>query len=540
MNQLDQQSPPLAAHEPVISPVGAKIDLADPSSPLARYYLSASQVVAVGLLGLVFVVTSAFPLWHTDIWGHMKFGQWILEQGRLPEHEPFCPWSDHEKEFSQFYTLSQTGFYLIYRLGGWLAGGDEAAQMAGGVEMLRLALAVLTVLWLALLLAAFRRLSGSLPVALAGVGAVLLLDASSLPIIRPQVFGQVFFAALLVALSRPVLSRRALVGLPLLLAVWANSHGSYIVGLGFLGICLVGRCLEARGGGGSAGRAFWADLPVRRLALATAASTLAVAFLNPHGPALFARTFQVTRDPALLGFVSEWQPLTFWRVDDDGRTDWRALPLLVSLAALTATQLASPRRFSATQVLVVASFGLACALQTRMLIWWGMLAPWVMVPHWAAASGACPLAWLHHQSVPSLRKTALAGLILLAVLMWSPLVGWALAGRPRALASALSAGTPWELARELPTTRGRPGPLVTPTGTGPGRELPRRPVPGGHSGQPHARRLSHVGPGPPGPRNLYPHASLSRFVLGRARGCGPRGYGLAGHPGSIPGQPARR
>ena len=42
-------------------------------------------------------------------------------------------------------------------------------------------------------------------------------------------------ALLLLPLSRPVLSRRAVGLIPLLLAVWANGHGSYVVAFVLLG-----------------------------------------------------------------------------------------------------------------------------------------------------------------------------------------------------------------------------------------------------------------------------------------------------------------
>ena len=40
------------------------------------------------------------------------------------------------------------------------------------------------------------------------------------------------------ALADP--SRRAIVWVPLLMVLWANLHGSFVVGLGLLGIVLVG------------------------------------------------------------------------------------------------------------------------------------------------------------------------------------------------------------------------------------------------------------------------------------------------------------
>src|SRR5581483_2981327 len=147
----------------------------------------------------------------------------------------FCPWWDGRQPFTQFYTLTQLVMYGTYAGGCWLAGGDEVRQMAGGVEMLRLLHAGLTTLRFGILLAVFLRASRSWPVAILGLVAVAGLDLSNLAVFRPQTVAEVFFAALLLPLTRPCLSRRALVLIPLLLAVWANSHGSYVVALAVLG-----------------------------------------------------------------------------------------------------------------------------------------------------------------------------------------------------------------------------------------------------------------------------------------------------------------
>ena len=64
--------------------VGAGIDFTDPNSPLAPFYLRTGGVVACGLLALIFVVVSSIPLWHSDVWGHLKFGEWMATHRTLP------------------------------------------------------------------------------------------------------------------------------------------------------------------------------------------------------------------------------------------------------------------------------------------------------------------------------------------------------------------------------------------------------------------------------------------------------------------------
>src|SRR5262245_4160048 len=210
--------------------VGAGFDWADPNSPLAKYYFGVSHVLAVFFVGFVFVVAAYFPLWHTDVWGHLKYGKWMVENRAIPDREPFSPWWDGRQSFTQFYTLTQLAMYGAY------AAGDRLAGPAGGVEMLRVEHALLTAARIAVMLFAFVRLGRSWPLALLGGVVVVLLDLSNLAVFRPQVFAQLFFAVLLLPLSRDVLCRRALVLVPLLIAAWANSHGSFIVALTLLGL----------------------------------------------------------------------------------------------------------------------------------------------------------------------------------------------------------------------------------------------------------------------------------------------------------------
>src|SRR5438105_2431036 len=85
---------------------GPGIDFTDPNAPLAPYYLQTSHVVAALFIMGIFLFYALFrPLWHSDFWGHLKFGQWIVEHGRLPDREPFSPFSDSSAPYVNFQWL---------------------------------------------------------------------------------------------------------------------------------------------------------------------------------------------------------------------------------------------------------------------------------------------------------------------------------------------------------------------------------------------------------------------------------------------------
>lgn len=453
--------PPGAAPAPEADAVrlGAGFDFTDPNSPLAPYYLRASHLVAIALLGLIFFYFSnVVPLGHTDVWAHLKFGAWIVERGELPPREPFSPFSDQDTEYFHFQWLAQSAASLAYQAGAWLAGSDPGRQTEGGVHALRTAHAVVVTLRFLVLLIAFSRLSGSLPLACAGIVVVLLPSFGPTGVQRPQALGELFFALVLLGLVRPVMSVRAMVVVPLLFALWANCHGSFLAGLMLVGVFLAGRGLDVcRAAGKWNPLRALGDAQVRRLLAVLAVSAALVAVLNPHGPALYRHALGLARNPNIM-MMTEWLPLPF-SLDIEGG-HWTYWGLLVLLLL---SQAVSPVGLTLGQMLVVLTFGVLPLVQQRMMTWWVMLAPALLVQLWSATGAAlAPSAlaaggrqvagrwpWLHWQSVPSFRKTLLAALLLVLAALYSGPGSWALAGRPRPLGQAVGPQTPWRLSAQI-------------------------------------------------------------------------------------------
>jgi len=126
---------------------------------------------------------------------------------------------------------------------------------------------------------------------------------------RPQDMSYLFFAALLLLLT---LARRRpawLLAMPALFAVWANVHGSFLVGLGMLLLEFVWSVLPAVKGRLRVTKA----LPTKAAATTLIASCLAT-LLNPHGPGLLAYAFNVSSAPQLTSLISEWQSPDFHSV----------------------------------------------------------------------------------------------------------------------------------------------------------------------------------------------------------------------------------
>ena len=469
--------------------VGAGLDLADPNSPLAPFYLRGSHVVLAVLLTAFFAVfTQIVPVWHTDVWAHLRFGEEIVRH-EWPRHEPFPEsFADKEAPYIHYQWLAQAGAYLVYEAGAALSPPDADHRLGGGALMLVTAHALIVVLRLLLLYVAFQRLTGSPPAALFGVLLVCIMGGVvHLWILRPQVLGELAFAAVLLPLSRPVLSRRALVAVPLVFLLWANCHGSFAMGFMLLGAVAAGRAIEVIWGEDRSlaalrtallaprdrVRALLADLQFRRLALLVGLLVLAT-MVNPHGPVLLYKSYTLSQNPN-IPTMEEWKPLPYKNAVHT--------VFLASVVLLAILLRLSPRRFTPAQVLLLVGFGLQSVAHARMVVWWVMVFAWVAVPHLHAVVGRYLRPWwLDDPSVPSLRKTILAAVAAGALLLWCRPAWWLIYGEAlaaegcvtevtprlvlaeiraadptRALGGLLSAPTPWEaacVANAIETLRG--------------------------------------------------------------------------------------
>jgi len=240
-----------------------------------------------------------------DLWGHLRYGEMILAGHGLPREDLFSytavgsPFFDHE-------WLSDLVFASLYALGG------SAALIA-------LKLGVCAVMLLAMFDAS-RSLRDSLapgerthPLLVAAVLIAMLAVIAPGATFRPQLFTMLFLAVEIALLLRG--DRRLREGavtlpleialLPLLLCVWANLHGGFLVGLGLVGIYGTATF-------GGAGIRLWrgraaAIAPRQVVALAiTCILAAAAPLVNPYGSDLYVY-LAATLD--LHGEISEWRPV---------------------------------------------------------------------------------------------------------------------------------------------------------------------------------------------------------------------------------------
>jgi len=406
-----------------------------PDAP-RRFRLTNGDLLGVLLLGGIFVYFAGAPLWYTDVWAHAKYGEWYWTRATTPDVEPLSPFTDKTRPFANVAWLSQVTYYIAYQFGAEVAGGDAESRLRGGAESLRsLHLLLLAgrfvFLWLAL-----RRFGGSANWAAVGVTLYFLALRNEAAVQRPQAFGVFFLTVVLYLLSAANLSRRAMVVLPLLFLLWANLHGTFVVGLAVLGLHATGRAIE-RGP---------FDPEVRRLVVVGVLCGLAT-LVNPHGVLLYKYVLAFSGHPNLQT-MKEWWPMT---LADSG-------PYLMSLVLLAFVRLLGGRKVGAAGWLVALPFAAWPWMQGRAILWWWTLAVWLLARLGPGLGDRFATMPSLPEGEPSRCKAWAAAAALGVCALFFPPVRSAVFGTPATVGDVVSPGTPWRLALELtarPADEGR-------------------------------------------------------------------------------------
>jgi hypothetical protein len=420
--------------EAPIKPTSAEPVVADLPECLRRDHLtsayfpntSRAAFATVAALCAVFLATSLNRLNHTDLWGHVSYGRWIAEHRALPAVDPFAA-SPSTQPVLQHAWLSQLAGY-------W-------TKQTLGNEGLAFGHALLVTLTAAAVIVAVNRRGTPLVWAAAAGLAMLVLDLPIVGTIRPQLFGQLSLACVLVACSELPARRHPLVWLPLVMALWANLHSSTIVGLAVLGIYAAGVTVESlRAAEWNVGRAI-RDGHVQRMGLAVLLA-IAGCSLNPHGPAILLHSLSFGGRET-LAFVSEWR-----------RTEPTSLTFFLLAVSLVATSFAfkySERRWKWYEFALLGLFAVATLMTIRMLAWWAVVWPWIVVPHLASAVSRLlrERGWTPTADEPTAMRTLMAIALVFSTIIISPPTYAVVTGHARGEIPSTVDDTPVHVADEL-------------------------------------------------------------------------------------------
>jgi polyhydroxyalkanoate synthesis regulator phasin len=232
------------------------------------------------------------------------------------------------------------------------------------------------------------------------------------------------------------------IGIPLLFLVWANAHGSFLIGVFVLGCHVLGRMIEVVGQTRGL-KAIFRDRWLVRWILLTEAA-IAMSLVNPYGIDLVIETALFNSNSNMKDIV-EWYPLKL--VDAEGLQFCLAVTLWIALYRH------SRQRVSPIDVLLLLVFSAGVAKAIRIIGWFAAVFSLCMMPH-VADVGARLLDKLQQRVPAWLGQRKFAYSLVCLLFVWiafagSPLGGLALGGKPRPASRVYTSQTPRGIAKFL-------------------------------------------------------------------------------------------
>lgn len=281
-----------------------------------------TERAAIAIVHLLLFAMASRVAIDSDMWWHLRLGQQIVETGDIVYADSYSHTQVGQPHLNHS-GLAQILMFLCWRLGGHL-----------GMTLFTALLAVAAMHFV------YRAGRGSIYMQ----GFVLVLGAACAAAFwspRPQMFTFLGAAILLYMLRR--LQARGdgpLWPLPILMWLWANLHGGFIVGYLFIAGFLLGEGLKKFIGAADGGLA----TPVlRRLGAFTLLSLLLLP-INPLRLSIYSAPVDTLAIPGLRSFIQEWQPPDFSQP-----ITWSFVGLL---AVLLFSFLASRRSFDLTAAIL--------------------------------------------------------------------------------------------------------------------------------------------------------------------------------------------
>ena len=356
-------------------------------------------VVAVALPALVALLV---PLPAVDLAYQVRAGNEMLTTGAIPGVDTWTftvagtPWLDQQ-------WLAQALLAIGYKVGGW--------------ELLAVVRAVLVAVSTGLLVAtALARGAAPRTAAILALAA-FALAAPSLAL-RPQLFAIALFAFLLWLVAVRVRRPRLYLLAPVLVLLWANIHGSFVLAPVLLGYAWLDDVVARR---------------PARLSFGVLVVGIVATLVNPFGVGAWSYAIGIGANPAIAGQVSEWQ-----------RTSPFEMPGLLFYPSVVITGLLLFRRRAAVTApdwLLAVSMAMLGIWAVRGVAWWACVMVFLLAGALAVAER--PVRQARRSVVNGVTAVALGVLIVVALPWWrptDPLTGRAglLSYAPSGLATAVA------------------------------------------------------------------------------------------------------
>ncbi|MFV9503330.1 MAG: hypothetical protein AB4911_02060 [Oscillochloridaceae bacterium umkhey_bin13] len=324
----------------------------DPHVSPQRWRIPAPRLDQLWALAAVCMVAITLSLSVTepnDYWWHLKAGELTATEG-LPTTNRFAWTLPHDHPYTYQSWLGELLFFWLYQLGDHPLVIGVARNLSGSLAYALVAIEA-------------QRRSGSwrwaaFVTVLAGLMAINTFTT------RPQNWSWLPFMLTFTLLSRYVdrqLAPRWLILLPLLMALWVNLHGAFIMGILITGAFVVGESLRTL---------LRQPEALARHELGPLYLTLvamgAALFVNPLGLGIFGYLQTLLTDQSSQQLVSEWQ--------SPNPRDLAGATFYLSVLFVIAAFAFARRRPSITAVILVCGLAWQAFIGIRYVVWFGMVA----------------------------------------------------------------------------------------------------------------------------------------------------------------------
>jgi len=303
------------------------------------------------VLAGIFIFMNTHPIRPHDFWWHIAVGREILSTGHIPLTDIYS-YTEAGQAYSsyQIYWLMETILYAIYKLGG------PALVVFIQSLMITSAYAVLFMIC--------KGVSNSWRMAAMGTLFAAALGLNDWNV-RPQSI--TFLLASLILLAIYAYRKKPgwgwLAVFPACMLVWANSHGTFVIGLALIAIWW--------------GQELWTALiqwiqhrssiqlkAVLAPGIALVASCLAC-LVNPRGMGIISYVRSLTSNSAVQNLVTEWAPPTF--------TTLMGAIFFAGLIIGGILLVIDFKKLSFYQVVIYLGFGILSLRTSRGIVWFGIV-----------------------------------------------------------------------------------------------------------------------------------------------------------------------
>lgn len=319
-----------------------------------------------------------------DFWWHVMYGKWMMDHGAIPKYD-FISW-----------TFDGAPYLLTQWLGQLLIGSVYYSAGTVGTSLLTLG-AVLTVVLGAWLVASNNMRPGLMPAMVALSTTTTFWSTYA----RPQMFG---FACMILLVWIVEQARKrgwdktTLFIAALLMIAWVNLHGSYVVGLLYIGLVGAARSTGQLMSQGTA-RDVWKEARPWLVAVVVAA---VATLLNPTGASAWLYVVEIAGlQSTTTGIIMEWAPTSF----GSGVGSTYIILMISGLLAMVVSR----RKTTTEDIVLVVGISVFGMLMARQAFY----ATLMLVPLIARYVDETSFADLIHDKVADKLPMALAGVAVL-------------------------------------------------------------------------------------------------------------------------------